>query len=100
MQPDGAKGDSILEPDVAPTARATPVERGNAPPDIDKTGDAMATLRSVSLGIWILAVLSLTYTIYFAREFLLPRAVSFASQCGRQESVSPSYPIAKSLEKA
>lgn len=72
MQPDGAKGDSILEPDVAPTARATPVEREDAPPDIDKTGDAMATLRSVSLGIWILAVLSLTYTIYFAREFLLP----------------------------
>ena len=72
MQPDSAKGDSILEPDVDPAARSAPVEWGQDPPDIDRTSDAMATLRSLSIGVWILAILALTYTIFLAREFLLP----------------------------
>lgn len=72
MSPESARSDSVLEPDVGPTAEATSVAPDAAPPDIDKTAAAFADLRTLSFGVLILAVLALMYTIYFAREFLLP----------------------------
>ena len=72
MQPRSDRGDSVLEPNVDPSATATPVEGGGAQPDIDETTAALGTLKGLSTAVWILAILALTYTIYFAREFLLP----------------------------
>ena len=66
---------SLLTPDVDPHADATPVEPGAPEPDLSATGRAMESA-SRSVGITILAVLALLYTLYFARDFLLP--VTFA----------------------
>ena len=52
--------------------RASPVDALAAKPDIDETAEALGTLRGLATGVWVLAVLALIYTIYFAREFLLP----------------------------
>ena len=41
-------------------------------PDIDRTARALGSLHSLTIGVWVLASLSLIYTIYFARSFLLP----------------------------
>jgi predicted PurR-regulated permease PerM len=41
-------------------------------PDIDRTARALGSLHSLTIGVWVLASLSLIYTIYFARAFLLP----------------------------
>ncbi len=72
MLPHTDEGDSILEPDVDPNPAATPVERNEAEPDLDETAAAVGTLKGLSTAVWILAILALTYTIYFARQFLLP----------------------------
>ena len=72
MASDSNKGESVLEPDVDPTARARAADSTAETPDLDKTSEGLGTLRSLSIGIWTLAVLALTYTIYLAREFLLP----------------------------
>ncbi|MEO6211724.1 MAG: AI-2E family transporter [Gemmatimonadaceae bacterium] len=61
-----------MEPDVDPNAVAEPGEPDDEIPDIDKTSAAVGTLRSIATGIWILAILSLIYTVFFARAFLLP----------------------------
>jgi predicted PurR-regulated permease PerM len=71
---DGA--DSVLTPDVDPTAQATPVDRRAPVPDLEKTGEAMADARVRSAGVTTLTVLALLYTIYFARSFLLPIVVA------------------------
>ncbi|HEU4880681.1 MAG TPA: AI-2E family transporter [Longimicrobium sp.] len=68
--------DSVLTPDVDPTAQATPVERHAPVPDLEKTGDALATARMRSAGVTTLTVLALLYTLYFARSFLLPIVVA------------------------
>src|SRR5919107_2683573 len=67
--------ESILTPDVDPLADARPVERGAPDPDIGRTARAVESAGR-SVGITILAVLALLYTLYFARDFLLP--VTFA----------------------
>ncbi len=67
-----ATNDSVMEPDVDPNAVAEPIEPEDEIPDIDKTSAAVGTLKSIATGIWILAILSLIYTIFFARAFLLP----------------------------
>ncbi|MEO8878765.1 MAG: AI-2E family transporter [Gemmatimonadaceae bacterium] len=70
--PDSPHRDSTLEPDVDPTASATPASFDAPVPDIDETSASLGTLKSVSIGVWILAILALIYTIFFAREFLIP----------------------------
>lgn len=68
--------DSVLEPDVDPTAQATPVSADAEEPDLSKTAAAIESPKTRSIGITILSVLALLYTLYFARDFLLP--ISFA----------------------
>lgn len=63
---------SILDPDVDEQAEATPVEPGAPRPDLAKTTSAFATVRARSLGLTILSILALFYTLFFARDFLLP----------------------------
>ena len=64
--------ESVLAPDVDPTATATPVEPGAPTPDLTKTGDAATGHHHRSTAITILALLALLYTLYFARDFLIP----------------------------
>ena len=68
---------SVLEPDVDATAAAAPAAPGAPPPDIERTGAAIAKPTSRSAGLTVLAVLALLYTLYFARAFLVP--IVFAS---------------------
>jgi len=63
---------SILTPDVDPTAQATPVEPGAPEPNLRHTGEAMAGGTGQSVGLTVLVVLAVLYTLYFARDFLLP----------------------------
>ncbi|HET7456860.1 MAG TPA: AI-2E family transporter, partial [Gemmatimonadaceae bacterium] len=63
---------SVLEPDVDPTAIAEPVAPGAPKPDLEKTGEVITTPRSGSLEVTVLVVLALLYSLYFAREFLVP----------------------------
>lgn len=71
MPPDSDSDDSVLEPDVGGPV-ATPEEGEVAEPDLDETASALGTLKGLSTAVWILAILAVIYTIYFAREFLLP----------------------------
>lgn len=66
------QSDSVLKPDVDTHAQATPADATAPTPDLGKTGSAVDTLRSLSVSTLVLAVLALMYTLYFAREFLLP----------------------------
>lgn len=67
-------GDSILTPDVDPRAQAQPTEAGAHPPDLSRT--SAAVMRREPMAITVIAVLALLYTLYFARELLLP--ITFA----------------------
>jgi predicted PurR-regulated permease PerM len=67
---------SPLTPDVDPTAEATPVEPGAPRPDLARTAAALDDTGTRTRGITVLAVLALFYTLYFAREFLIP--ITFA----------------------
>jgi predicted PurR-regulated permease PerM len=69
-------GRSILDPDVDDQAQAKPVEPGAPTPDITRTASALGTVRARSLGITILSILALLYTLYFARDFLLPVVIA------------------------
>jgi predicted PurR-regulated permease PerM len=73
---DGPGGDSVLTPDVDPTADAVPAGPGAPTPDLAKTGEAMDSTRGRSAGVTTLTVLALLYTLYFARPFLLPIVVA------------------------
>ena len=64
--------ESILTPDVNVAARATPVAPGAPEPNLERTDEVIAGPRGRSVGVTILAVLALLYTLYFARDFLLP----------------------------
>ena len=61
-----------MAPDVDPTARARPAEPGAPVPDLTKTEDAATAHHHRSTAITILALLALLYTLYFARDFLIP----------------------------
>jgi len=63
---------SVMAPDVDPTARAEPSEPGAPIPDLTKTEDAATGHHRRSTAITILALLALLYTLYFARDFLIP----------------------------
>jgi predicted PurR-regulated permease PerM len=67
---------SVFAPDVDPTARAEPVDEHAAEPDLERTGEALDTARAHSVALTVLAVLAVLYTLYFAREFLLPIAIA------------------------
>jgi predicted PurR-regulated permease PerM len=67
---------SLMVPDVDVAAQATPVAPGAPVPDLAKTASALATVRARSVGITILAVLALLYTLFFARDFLLPIVIA------------------------
>jgi predicted PurR-regulated permease PerM len=61
-----------MAPDVDATASARPVEAGAPTPDLQKTEDAIDDRHHRSTAITILALLALLYTLYFARDFLVP----------------------------
>ncbi|MEO8560614.1 MAG: AI-2E family transporter [bacterium] len=65
-------GDSSLTPTVDPAATATPAAPGAPPPDLGRTGDAVDSTRGRSVQATVLTTLALLYTLYFAREFLVP----------------------------
>jgi predicted PurR-regulated permease PerM len=64
--------DAPLKNLVAKANDEPPVEFHEPEPDIDRTARALGSLHSLTIGVWVLASLSLIYTIYFARDFLLP----------------------------
>ncbi|SOD03309.1 Predicted PurR-regulated permease PerM [bacterium JGI 053] len=68
------RDDSVLTPDVDPSARATPVDAAAPQPDLSRTGKAVESSKARSVGVTTLTVLALLYTTYFARPFLLPLA--------------------------
>ncbi len=70
------RDDSVLTPDVDPAAAADPPVPGAPAPDLARTGAAIASPVNRSAGVTVLAVLAVLYTLYFAREFLLPITVA------------------------
>ena len=67
-------GDSTLTPVVDAGASASPVQPGAPKPDLQRTAEAIGGNRGRSIEITVLTVLALLYTLYFAREFLVPIA--------------------------
>ena len=61
-----------MNPDVDAAASARPVEPGAPTPDIEKTEDAASGRQGRSAAITILVLLASLYTLYFARDFLIP----------------------------
>jgi len=76
-QADASGGDSVLVPAVDPVAQATPATPVAAEPNIDRTERALTSSGARSLAMTVVAVLLVLYTIYFAREFLMP--ITFAA---------------------
>jgi len=64
--------DSALAPQVDPTASAVPASPLAPEPDLERTAEAIARPRSQSIETTVLTVLAVLYTIYVAREFLIP----------------------------
>jgi len=65
-------GDSALAPQVDPTATAVPASPSAPQPDLSRTADALARPRSQSIETTVLTVLAVLFTMYVAREFLIP----------------------------
>jgi predicted PurR-regulated permease PerM len=76
MAPGSASGDSVLTPDVDPAAQAPPPVPGAPVPDLERTGAAIASPTNRSAALTVLAVLAVLYTLFFARDFLLPITVA------------------------
>jgi len=66
------RGDSALAPQVDPTATAEPVSPGAPQPDLSRTGAALARPRGQTIEATVLTVLAVLFTMYAAREFLIP----------------------------
>ena len=64
--------DSTLAPTVDPAARAEPVDAIAPTPDLGRTAQAMVSPRGRSIEATILTGLAVLYSLYFAREFLVP----------------------------
>jgi predicted PurR-regulated permease PerM len=64
--------DSPLAPVVDARAAAEPAGRDAPTPDIERTAKAVVGPRGRSIEVTILTSLALLYTLYFAREFLVP----------------------------
>src|SRR3954462_2750113 len=65
-------GESSLTPMVNPAQAATPVDAVAPTPDLQRTAEAIGTSRTRSIEATVLTTLALLYTLYFAREFLIP----------------------------
>jgi predicted PurR-regulated permease PerM len=72
QQPPG--GSSILTPDVDPGAQAAPADAAAPTPDLARTEAALQSPAARSASVTILAVLAVFYTLFFARDFLMPIA--------------------------
>jgi predicted PurR-regulated permease PerM len=66
------RSDSSLAPDVDPTADATPISPVAPTPDLEKTSEAIKARASGSVEATLLTVLAVLYTLYIARDFLIP----------------------------
>ena len=66
------RGDSALEPSVDAGATAAPASPGAPTPNLERTADVLARPRSQSIETTVLTVLAVLYTLYVAREFLIP----------------------------
>jgi predicted PurR-regulated permease PerM len=65
-------GDSPLLPSTDRRAATTPVDDPTVTPDIRATGQAMMGTRTRSVEVTLITVLALFYTLYIARDFLIP----------------------------
>jgi Predicted permease len=61
-----------IDRDIAAGTPDAPAERAPPEPDITRLGSALESGASRSIGITILVVLAVLYTLYFARTFVLP----------------------------
>ena len=68
--------ESVLTPDVDADARSTPVDAVAPSPDLSRMRSAIASPRSRSYALTVLAILAVLYTLYFARDFLLPITIA------------------------
>jgi predicted PurR-regulated permease PerM len=64
--------ESARSHDVDRTADAAPAGSGTETPDLGKTSDAIQERKSRSIEATLLTVLAVLYTLYFARDFLIP----------------------------
>jgi predicted PurR-regulated permease PerM len=64
--------DSALAPMVDASLSAGPGDVRTPRPDIERTAEAASSQRGRSIEVTILTSLALLYTLYFAREFLIP----------------------------
>lgn len=64
--------DSTLAPSVDAAAQAEPVDVVAPVPDLGRTAEAMISPRGRSIEATILTSLAVLYSLYFAREFLVP----------------------------
>ena len=71
---DRTEPESPLVPQVDERAEAEPVEPGLPQPDLERTKAAVTHSEARSVGVTVLAALAVLYTLYFARDFLLPIA--------------------------
>ncbi len=67
---------SVLTPDVDPNARATRATDTAPTPDLARTGRMLTSARGRSTALTILSILAVLYTLYFARDFLLPIVIA------------------------
>jgi predicted PurR-regulated permease PerM len=68
--------DSVLEPDVDPAAEPAPGTELEPRPDLTKTAEVLEAPGVRSIALTILVVLALLYTLYFARDFIIPITVA------------------------
>jgi predicted PurR-regulated permease PerM len=66
------RSDSSLSPDVDSTESATPAGPEAETPNLEKTADALQAKRSHSIEATLLTALAVLYTLYIARDFLIP----------------------------
>ncbi|MDB4883996.1 MAG: hypothetical protein JWL95_2762 [Gemmatimonadetes bacterium] len=64
--------DSPLVPVVNAGASASPVETSAPAPNLNRTADAVEGHRTRSIEATVLTALALLYSLYFARDFLIP----------------------------
>lgn len=67
-----AGDESVLAPEVDATATARPAAPDAELPDLSRTASALDSARGRSANLTVLTVLAVLYTLYFARDFLLP----------------------------
>jgi predicted PurR-regulated permease PerM len=66
------RSESSRSRDVDRSADAAPAGSGTETPDLGKTNDAIQERRSRSIEATLLTALAVLYTLYFARDFLIP----------------------------